>query len=42
MAEPEEIERRRQTRGLVWLALVAVAFAAIRAFLFGGMCSVFP
>lgn len=42
MAEPEEIERRRQARGLVWLALAALGFAIARAIWHGGVRSVFP
>lgn len=32
----EGTERRRQTRGLVWLALAAVGFAIARAVALGG------
>ena len=42
MAEPEELERRRQVRGLVWLALAAMGFAIARAVARGGVHSVFP
>jgi hypothetical protein len=42
MAMPEEIERRRQVRGLLMLAVVAILFAIVRAMWHGGMHSVFP
>jgi hypothetical protein len=38
----EVIERRRQTRGLVWMALGALGFAIVRAVTHGGVRSVFP
>ncbi len=38
----EEAERRRQTRGLVWLALAALGLALGRALWHGGLHSVFP
>jgi hypothetical protein len=42
MAGPEEIERRRQVRGLLWLAVAALGFAIARAAMHGGLRSVFP
>ena len=35
----EVIERRRQIRGLVWLALAALGFAIVRAVMHGGIRS---
>ena len=40
MTEPEEAERRRQVRGLVWLALAALAFAVLRSAMHGGLRNV--
>jgi hypothetical protein len=37
-----ELERRRQVRGLVYLAIAALAFALLRAIWHGGVHSVFP
>ena len=37
---PEQVERRRQMRGLVWLALAALVFAIARAVAHGGVQSV--
>jgi hypothetical protein len=38
----EVIERRRQVRGLVWLALAALMFAMGRVLAHGGLSSMFP
>lgn len=38
----EDVERRRQVRGLVWLALAALGFAIGRAVWHGALHSVFP
>jgi hypothetical protein len=40
-ATPEQTERRAQIRGLLYLALAAVAFAVLRATLHGGLHAVF-
>jgi hypothetical protein len=41
--DPEtELERRRQVRGLVYLAISALAFALVRAIWHSGVHSVFP
>jgi hypothetical protein len=42
MTEQEEAERRRQLRGLVWLALAALVLALLRAAMHGGLRNVFP
>lgn len=39
---PQQLERRMQVRGLVYLALAALAFTVLRATVHGGWHSVFP
>jgi hypothetical protein len=36
------LERRRQVRGLTYLAIAALGFALLRSILHGGVHSVFP
>jgi hypothetical protein len=40
-ATPEQTERRSQIRGLLYLALAAIAFSILRATLHGGLHAVF-